>query len=84
MSWINFFPPTVSLKSCFRIIRTYVYLHAFRGVSKQASERDGVCDSTQIDEQDGRQRLDVERVDKVAGEEWQFPLDVEDETPTKP
>lgn len=60
------------------------YLHALRGVAEQASESDGVGDRTQVDEQDGGQGLDVQRIDKVAGEERQLALDIQDEAAAEP
>lgn len=60
------------------------YLHVFRGIPKQAPKRDGVGDCAQIDEQNGGEGLDMQRVVEVAGKKRQLSLDVEDETTTKP
>lgn len=60
------------------------YLHVVSSISKQTSKCDGVSDGAQIDEQDGRQRLDVQSIVKVTGEKWQLPLHIQDQTPTKP
>lgn len=60
------------------------YLHAVRGVAKQASKSDGVGDRAQVDEQDGGEGLDVQRIIKVAGEERQLALDIQDEAPAEP
>lgn len=60
------------------------YLHVFCGIPKQASKGDGVGDCAQIDEQNGREGLDMQSVVEVAGKKRQLPLDVEDETAAKP
>lgn len=61
-----------------------LHLHVVRGVAEQASESDGVGDRAQVDEQDGGERLDVQRVIKVAGEERQLALDIQDEAAAEP
>lgn len=60
------------------------YLHVLSGIAKQASKSDGVGDRAQVDEQDGGQGLDVQRVVKVAGEERQLALDIQDEAAAEP
>lgn len=60
------------------------YLHVICSISKQTSKGDRIGDCAQIDEQDGRQRLDVQRIIEVAGEKGQFPLHIQDEASTKP
>ena len=60
------------------------HLHVFRGVPQQAPEGDGVRHGPQVNEQNGRQGLDVKRVGEVTDEERRFSFDVEHETPAKP
>lgn len=52
------------------------YLHVFRCVAQQAAKGDGVGDSSQVNEQYGRQGLDVNCVSKVTKEERRFSFDV--------
>lgn len=59
-------------------------LHVVGGVSQQPSEGDGVRDGSQVNEQDGRQRLYVESVVKVARVKRELPLDVQNETAAEP
>lgn len=51
-------------------------LHVVCSISKQPSESDGVGYGGQIDEENGRQGLDVECIVEVASKERCFPLDV--------
>lgn len=60
------------------------YLHVLRGVAKQASESDGVGDRTQVDEQDGGEGLNVQCITKVAGEERQLALHIQDKAAAEP
>lgn len=59
-------------------------LHVLSRVSQKPSEGDGVSYGTQVNKHDRRQRLDVDSVVKIACEKREFPLDVQNETPTKP
>lgn len=68
----------------FKVPKRDFHLHAVRGVAEQASESDGVGDRAQVDEQDGGERLDVQRVVEVAGEERQLALDIQDEATAEP
>lgn len=47
------------------------------GVSQQASEGDGVGDAAQVDEEHGRDGLDVEALVEIAGNPGQLPLYVQ-------
>lgn len=67
-----------------RRVRINIYLHVFCSISKQPSKCDGIGDCAQIDEHDGRKRLDVQCIIEVTSKKWQFPLDVQDKTSTKP
>lgn len=51
-------------------------LHVFRGVAQQATKCDGIGDGSQVNEQDGRQGLDVKCISKVTEEERRFSFDV--------
>lgn len=59
-------------------------LHVVCGISQQPSKGDGVSYGAQVNKQDGRQRLNVQGVVEVAGEEWKFSFDVQNETSTEP
>lgn len=59
------------------------YLHVFCGISQQTSERDCIGDCSQVDEQDGRQRLDVQCIVEITGKERGFPFNVKYKASTK-
>lgn len=65
-------------------LRAHTHLHVFCGVSQQTSEGDGVRHGSQVNEQNGRQGLDVKRIGEVTDKERRFSFDVQQEASTKP
>lgn len=59
-------------------------LHIFCSIAQQAPKRDGVCHGSEVNEQNGRQGLNVKCIGEVTGEERRFSYDVKYETSTKP
>lgn len=51
-------------------------LHVFCSVPQQTSEGDGVCHSSQVNKQNGRQGLNVKCIGEVTDEERRFSFDV--------
>lgn len=59
-------------------------LHVFCSIPQQPTESDGVCHSSQVNKQNGRQGLNVKCIGEVTDKERRFSFDVKYQTPTKP
>lgn len=64
--------------------KTQPDLIVFCGVAQQTSEGDGVCHSSQVNKQNGGQRLNVYCIGEVTEKERRFSFDVENEAATEP
>ncbi|TNN43015.1 hypothetical protein EYF80_046786 [Liparis tanakae] len=67
-----------------RLVSRRVDLVVVGGVPQQTPEGDGVGDAAQVDEEHGRDALDVEPVVDVAAEPRNLPLDVEPQAASEP
>lgn len=65
-------------------LRSQSDLHVFCSISQQTTERDGVCHSSEVNKQNGRQGLNVKCICEVTEEERRFSFNVKYETTTKP
>lgn len=60
------------------------HLIVVRGIPQQPPEGDGVGDAAQVDEEDGRDGLDVNPIVEIAGEPVQLALQIQVQTSTEP
>ena len=62
----------------------YTHLIIVSGISQKPTKGDRVGDAAEVDEQDGRDGLNVEAVVEVTGEPGQLPLDIKTQATEEP
>lgn len=65
-------------------LQLYLHLHVLCGVAQQSSKRDGIGYCSQVDEKNGRQRLDVQCIVEITEEKGGFSFDIKNKASTKP
>lgn len=65
-------------------LQLYLHLHVLCGVAQQSSKRDGIGYCSQVDEKNGRQRLDVQSIIEITEEKGGFSFDIKNKASTKP
>lgn len=74
----------VTINKLLKRFKSQSDLHVFCSVPQETPEGDGVCYSSQVNKQNGRQGLNVNCIGEVTQEERHFSFDVQYETSTKP
>lgn len=64
--------------------KTLPYLHVICCIAQQPTKCNGICHSSKVNKQNGRQGLNVKPISEVTGKKGSFSFDIKYETPTKP
>lgn len=68
----------------FAHLRSHTHLVIVSGVPQKPTKGDRVGDAAEVDEQDGRDGLNVEAVTEITWEPRQLPLDIQTQAPEEP